>query len=115
MREASTTPPASAAADQARSWRARLPRACWRRSDLRGGAIFALGAPLYVLLFLGTFLLPTWWLRAAAMLAQPWVIGALFVIGHDACHGSVVRTGWLNRMLGRAALLPACHPYSGWV
>jgi omega-6 fatty acid desaturase (delta-12 desaturase) len=103
------------AADQARAWRAGLPRACRRRSDGRGGAIFALGAALFLLLFLGMLLLPSWLLRAAAIVAQLWAIGALFVIGHDACHGSLVRTGWLNRALGRAALLPAWHPYSSWV
>jgi omega-6 fatty acid desaturase (delta-12 desaturase) len=115
MKEQSLSLPGPNAADQARAWRAGLPRGRRRRSDWRGGVIFTVSVALFVLLFLGMFLLPFWWLRAAAITAQPWVIGALFVIGHDACHGSLVRTGWLNRALGRAALLPALHPYSSWV
>jgi omega-6 fatty acid desaturase (delta-12 desaturase) len=115
MKEEALCPPWAGAADQARAWRAGLPGACRRRSDWRGGLIFALSASLFVLVFLGMFLLPFWWLRAAALAAQPLVIGALFVIGHDACHGSLVRTGWLNRALGRAALLPAWHPYTSWI
>lgn len=101
-------------AEQARAWRAALPRGCRHRTDLRGGVIYALSASLYVLTFLGTFLLPEWWQQLGALLIQPWIIGALFVIGHDACHGSLVRTGWLNRVLGRACFLPAWHPYTSW-
>jgi len=100
--------------EQARAWRAALPRGCRHRTNLRGGAIYALSASLYVLTFLGTFLLPEWWQQLGALLTQPWIIGALFIIGHDACHGSLVRTGWLNRVLGRACFLPAWHPYASW-
>jgi omega-6 fatty acid desaturase (delta-12 desaturase) len=106
--------PYAPAADQARAWRSALPRDCWKRSDLHGGLIFAVNTTLYIALFLGMFWLPIWWLRIAAMATLPWVIGALFVSGHDACHGSLVRTGWLNRVLGRLCLLPAYHPYTSW-
>ncbi len=106
--------PRRPAAEQARAWRGALPRECWQRSDLRGGIIFAFSATLFILLFLGMFWLPVWWMRLAALVTQPWVIGALFIIGHDACHGSLVRTGWLNRLLGRLCFLPAWHPYTSW-
>src|SRR5262245_20583317 len=79
------TVPHGPAAEQARAWRGALPRDCWKRSNLHGGAIFAMSTALYISLFLGMFLLPTWWLRITAMITMPWVIGALFVIGHDAC------------------------------
>jgi omega-6 fatty acid desaturase (delta-12 desaturase) len=85
-----------------------------RSTDLRGGLVFALSAVLYVLTFLGMFLLPTPWLRFLMLTVQPLIIGALFVIGHDACHGSLTRSGWLNRLLGRLSFLPAWHPYTSW-
>ncbi len=106
--------PDSRPARAARAWRAGLPRQRRRSSDLRGGLVFGLSAALYVLTFLGAFLLPEWWMRAAALAAVPLVIGGLFVIGHDACHGSLTHTGWLNRLLGRLCLLPAWHPYTSW-
>lgn len=105
---------AAAPADAARAWRATLPAEFRRRTNLYGGGLFAISAALYVLLFVGMFLLPTWWLRLAALLASPVVIGALFVIGHDACHGALVPRGWLNRLLGRLAMLPAWHPFTSW-
>jgi omega-6 fatty acid desaturase (delta-12 desaturase) len=40
--------------------------------------------------------------------------GNLFMIGHDACHGSYTQHRWLNRVLGRVAFLPSWHPYSVW-
>ena len=42
------------------------------------------------------------------------MIGALFIIGHDAAHNSFTPYGWLNRLLGRLVLLPAWHPYTSW-
>ncbi|WP_437316425.1 fatty acid desaturase [Sorangium sp. So ce385] len=40
--------------------------------------------------------------------------GNLFMIGHDACHGSYTRLPTWNRVLGRIAFLPSYHPYSVW-
>ena len=65
--------------------------------------------------FVGAFRLPMWRLQGVCLLANPLAIGALFVVAHDACHGSLVRTGWLNRLLGRVSLLPAWHPVASWV
>lgn len=41
-------------------------------------------------------------------------IARLFVLGHDACHGSLFRRGWANQIAGRAAFLPSLTPYSTW-
>jgi omega-6 fatty acid desaturase (delta-12 desaturase) len=38
----------------------------------------------------------------------------LFVIGHDACHGSFFAQRRLNQIVGRLALLPSLHPFSSW-
>jgi omega-6 fatty acid desaturase (delta-12 desaturase) len=83
-------------------------------SDLWGALIFGLSAALYLVTFAGIFLLPNIWFRVGAAMVHSVVIGALFVIGHDACHGSLTRTGWLNRVLGRICFLPAWHPYTAW-
>lgn len=38
----------------------------------------------------------------------------LFIIGHDACHGSLTDHDALNKVLGRIAFLPSMTPYSLW-
>lgn len=101
-------------ADAARAWQASLPRRSRRSSNVRGGLIFGLSAAVYALLFAAAFLAPVPFLRIAAVAVMPVVIGALFVIGHDAGHGSLMRTGCLNRLLGRLAMLPAWHPFTSW-
>lgn len=53
-------------------------------------------------------------LRLAAGLVAGLFSGNLFMIGHDACHGSYTRSQALNRVLGRIAFLPSYHPYSIW-
>ena len=45
--------------------------------------------------------------RPAGSATAPLMIGALFIIGHDAAHNSFTPYGWLNRLLGRLVLLPA--------
>ena len=103
-----------APAEAALAWRQNLPPDRRRRSDLRGGLYFALTAALYLAAFAATFLLPSPLLRAVALVVQPVFIGGLFVLGHDAAHGSLTRTGWLNRLLGRLSFLPAWHPLTSW-
>ena len=54
------------------------------------------------------------WLRPVAGLVAGLFAGNLFMIGHDACHGSYTRSARLNRVLGRIVFLPSYHPYSLW-
>ncbi|PMS31260.1 omega-6 fatty acid desaturase (delta-12 desaturase) [Trinickia symbiotica] len=52
--------------------------------------------------------------KAVCGLVAGFVIGRLFIIGHDACHQSLTRHRKLNRWLGRVAFLPSLTPYSLW-
>jgi omega-6 fatty acid desaturase (delta-12 desaturase) len=52
--------------------------------------------------------------RLACGLVAGLFSGNLFMIGHDACHGSTTRHPLLNQVLGRLAFLPSYHPYSVW-
>ncbi|WP_322101592.1 fatty acid desaturase [Paraburkholderia sp. J41] len=47
-------------------------------------------------------------------LVSGFVIGRLFIIGHDACHQSLTPHRRLNKWLGRIAFLPSLTPYSLW-
>jgi omega-6 fatty acid desaturase (delta-12 desaturase) len=52
--------------------------------------------------------------QVLAALACGFVIGRLFVLGHDACHQSFTPNRRLNRWLGRLVFLPSLTPYSLW-
>jgi acyl-lipid omega-6 desaturase (Delta-12 desaturase) len=55
-----------------------------------------------------------WWVKVFASLVAALWIARLFVIGHDACHGSYTSNKTLNKWIGRIAFLPSLTPYSLW-
>jgi len=69
---------------------------------------------LWATLLAGTVLLDAWWAKLLSGLAAGFVIGRLFIIGHDACHQSLTPHRTLNKWLGRIAFLPSITPYSLW-
>jgi len=54
------------------------------------------------------------WLQVGLAVVNAFAIARLFVLGHDACHGSSFRRGWANQAAGRIAFLPSLTPYSTW-
>ena len=52
--------------------------------------------------------------QVLAGMATGFVIGRLFILGHDACHQSLTEHRRLNRWLGRIVFLPSLTPYSLW-
>src|SRR5881227_3524628 len=53
-------------------------------------------------------------IRFLAGTAEGVLLAMLFVVGHDACHGSFTSRRWLNVAIGRLAFLPTMTPYSLW-
>ncbi|MBS0427655.1 MAG: fatty acid desaturase [Proteobacteria bacterium] len=85
-----------------------------QRSTLRPVLLLVLDYLLFFALAAAAVLLEAGWARALAGLACGFVIGRLFIIGHDACHQSLTPHRRLNRWLGRIAFLPSLTPYSLW-
>ena len=52
--------------------------------------------------------------KLLSSLAGGFLIGRLFILGHDACHQSFTPHRRLNRWLGRLAFLPSLTPFSLW-
>ena len=79
-------------------------------------AVFLLAVDLviYAALMAGTVLLEAWWAKLLSGMAAGFMIGRLFVIGHDACHQSYTPHRRLNRLLGRIAFTVSLTPYSLW-
>jgi acyl-lipid omega-6 desaturase (Delta-12 desaturase) len=76
--------------------------------------LFAFDILLLITAFAGALLLAYGWARLISSVAIGLITGIVFIIGHDACHGSFTRIRWLNEIIGRIAFLPSLHAYSLW-
>jgi len=86
-----------------------------KRNTFKGLSYFV-GDMFFVCLWTAlALLLPYWWLQLVFAVAAGAAIAVLFVIAHDAGHDSLTPHRWLNRIVGRIALLPALHSFSMWV
>lgn len=54
------------------------------------------------------------WLKATLAVVAGTMISTLFVLGHDAAHGSLVASPSRNRVLARLLFLPALHNCTLW-
>ncbi len=80
----------------------------------KGVGIFSIDVIALAVVFTATLWADNLLLKLGAGLILGFVIGMLFLFGHDAVHGSPTPHAWLNRVLGTIAFLPALHPVSGW-
>ena len=92
--------------------RGRIPAEVSRRSVALGLAVFVLALGLYAGAVAGVLLAPWWPLQIACAIVAGLFIATFFVVGHDACHGSLTPSDALNRVLGRIAFLPSWTPYT---
>ena len=84
------------------------------RSTARALALLATDSLLLVALLAGVPLAGAIWVKLLCGLAAGFVIGRLFVIGHDGCHHSLTPHRRLNKWLSRIAFLPSLTAYSLW-
>jgi omega-6 fatty acid desaturase (delta-12 desaturase) len=94
--------------------RAVIDRSAMKKSTLLGATLFVTAALLYVLTFSVLLLSHDWWWKACCAPVLGFSISVLFVIAHDACHGSLTPIQWLNKLLGRLGFLASFHPYAAW-
>jgi acyl-lipid omega-6 desaturase (Delta-12 desaturase) len=99
-------------AETERELRRRL-RPMRTKKDALAVAIFAADAAIYATAVFGA-------MRSDGAAAWAWgtaagiAIAMLFVVGHDACHGSLTGNARWNRWLGTMAFLPSMTPFSAW-
>ena len=84
------------------------------RSTWRAFVLLAFDTALFVTLVAGTVAFEAIWAKLLCGLAAGFVIGRLFIIGHDACHQSLTPHRELNKWIGRYAFLYSLTPYSLW-
>ncbi len=84
------------------------------RTTARAVFLLLLDLALWLAATAGTVLLAPLWAKLLCGAASGFMIGRLFIIGHDACHQSLTPHRRLNKWLGRIAFLPSVTPYSLW-
>ena len=84
------------------------------RTTLRAIVLLVVDYVLWAALMAGTVLFESWWAKLLSGLSAGFVIGRLFILGHDACHQSLTPHRNLNKWLGRIAFLPSLTAYSLW-
>lgn len=91
-----------------------LPAKSRERSTGLGVAYFGVAAVIYATSFASLALMSSWPARLAMALVNGLAVGICFIVGHDACHGSLTPSSTLNKWLGRVAFLPSLHPFAAW-
>jgi omega-6 fatty acid desaturase (delta-12 desaturase) len=91
-----------------------IPSECRERHTGRGFSYFAISALAYALSFAALVWLSSPWLRIPLVLLNGLTIAILFVVGHDACHGSLTPSARVNYVVGQLSFLPSFHTFTGW-
>src|SRR5262245_31645228 len=91
-----------------------LPAGSRERSVAKAASYFAVSAAIYSVSFALVAYPDAWWARVALALLNGLAVGMLFIVGHDACHGSLTPKSGVNKWLGRLAFLPSLHPFAAW-
>ncbi|HEY0613894.1 MAG TPA: fatty acid desaturase [Candidatus Elarobacter sp.] len=76
--------------------------------------ILAIDLVAYAACFAAIVVVPSPLAKAVLGAVLGLVIGRLFVIGHDACHGSFTPNRRLNALIARVAFLPSLTPFGPW-
>jgi omega-6 fatty acid desaturase (delta-12 desaturase) len=92
-----------------------IPPEAYVNPTWKGLAYFARDSVIYGLVVTGLILFDNPFAVVALWVLSALVISGLFVIGHDAAHGSLFASKKLNRVVGTIAMLPGWHVYEGWV
>lgn len=100
--------------ESVRDVRGALPETARYRSRAKGLLYFVGSAAVYWATFVLITIPDGWFARLAIALLNGLAVAVVFVVGHDACHGSLTPDSRLNKWVGRLAFLPSLHPYASW-
>jgi acyl-lipid omega-6 desaturase (Delta-12 desaturase) len=92
-----------------------IPEECYENPTWKGLAWFARDLALYALNVLALIYFDNPILLVGLWLLSGLTISALFILGHDAAHGSLFKDKRLAYLVGQTAMLPGLHVYEAWV
>ncbi len=92
-----------------------IPAACYENPTWKGVAWLARDLAVYAALVTALILVDSFWLLVPLWILTGLAISGLFILGHDAAHGALFKSGRLNYLLGQFGMLPSLHLYEAWV
>lgn len=92
-----------------------LPASVYDNPTWKGMGYFLRDLAMYLALVAGLVLVSNVFADLALDLAISVVVSGLFIVGHDAAHGSLFKSKRLNSVIGHLSMLPSWHVYEGWV
>ncbi|HEX7096598.1 MAG TPA: fatty acid desaturase [Acidimicrobiales bacterium] len=112
--EPSSTQPSTALPATLREVRAAIPARCYERSRPRVVLALVQALVLYLAPLAGLVFTDAWWALLPLWVLAGLGVSGLFVLGHDASHGALVRSQRLNRLIARACMVPSAHVEAAW-
>ncbi|MEW6438300.1 MAG: fatty acid desaturase [Pseudomonadota bacterium] len=94
--------------------RSNLPESAHKSKIVIGVPLFLLLATIYGTIWYFCLSTDNLLLKFVLGIITGQAIGSLFVIGHDAAHGSLTGSPKLDRFIGMLAFLPSLHPICTW-
>ena len=91
-----------------------VPEQLRYQSLVRAASVLAVSLMAYFASVLMVLVTP-WWLMPITGLLLGVTGNVLFVVAHDAAHGSFTQFRWLNGLIARLCFVPSWHAFTGWV
>lgn len=91
-----------------------IPPEAYERPTWKGMAYFARDIALYAVAVAWLIVVNNPVLVVIGWVFASLTVAALFIVGHDAAHGSLFNSRKMNRTVGKLAMLPSWHVYEGW-
>ena len=92
-----------------------LPSSVYDNPTWRGIAYFLRDVTMYVALLVVLVFVSNVFAVTAIEVVMALVVSGLFVVGHDAAHGSLFKSKRINSTVAHLAFLPSFHVYEGWI
>lgn len=106
--------PSRAALDSLSKIIRKIPRQCFVKDPVKAYGYLARDLALVAVLTTAILVVSSWWLAPILSLVLGCVLTGLFVLGHDAGHGSFSDSPRVNRIVGHLTSIIVLWPYDVW-
>jgi omega-6 fatty acid desaturase (delta-12 desaturase) len=94
--------------------RAVIPASCYARPAWRGALVVVQAGTLHLASLAALASTDRWWLVVPLWVLAGLGVSGLFVVAHDASHGSLFAGAGVNRLVARLCMIPSAHVEAAW-
>ncbi len=95
--------------------RASIPKECYERSTKRSLGYVARDLATYAVVAFLIVFFREWWVDVPLAILEGFIVGGIFILGHDAAHGAMSDSKKINDRAARILMLPSLHVKESWV